>query len=161
MPASRGRPVWLPSRARLGGRRVDIVEAHIAYPTGLIARPAAALVGAPLVLFSHGADILAIPTRSTRHARLARSTYGAAALIVANSRFLAGEIARRYPDVADRVRVLSPGIEVERFATASTASRSGVLFVGRLIPEKGVDVLIRAMAASGAARGGAGSALPG
>ncbi len=140
--------------ARLGGRHVDIVEAHIAYPTGLVARPAARLVGAPLVLFSHGADVLAIPTRSARHARLARSTYGAAALIVANSRFLAGEIARRYPNVADRVRVLSPGIDVERFTADSTASRGGVLFVGRLIPEKGADVLIRAMAASSASRGG-------
>jgi glycosyltransferase involved in cell wall biosynthesis len=139
-------------RSRIGGGRIDIVEAHIAYPTGLIARPAAALSGAPLVLFSHGADVLAIPTRSTRHARLARSTYGSAALIVANSRFLAGEIRRRYPGVADRVRVLSPGIDVQRFTTDAHVSRAGILFVGRLIPEKGVDVLIRALAAVGRAQ---------
>jgi glycosyltransferase involved in cell wall biosynthesis len=133
------------SRAR--HRRFDVVEAHIAYPTGLIARPVAALVGAPLVLFAHGADVLDLPARSARHARLAAWTYGSAAIIVANSRFLAGEIESRYPAVAGRVRVLSPGIELERFSADPSTARAGVLFVGRLIPEKGVDVLIRAMAA--------------
>ena len=137
--------IALASRAR--GRRFDVVEAHIAYPTGLIARPVAAFAGAPLVLFAHGADVLDLPARSARHARLARSTYRSAALIVANSRFLAAEIAARYPAVADRVRVLTPGIELERFSAVPPASRGGVLFVGRLVPEKGVDVLIRAMAA--------------
>ena len=132
--------------ARLRGRHVDIVEAHIAYPTGLIARPAAALLGAPLVLFAHGSDVRDLPTRSRRHARLARSTYRSAALIVANSEFLAGEIGRRCPGVAERVRVLTPGIELERFANDTTGPREGVLFVGRLIPEKGADVLIGAMA---------------
>jgi len=139
--------------ARLRRARIDIVEAHIAYPTGIIARPAARLVGAPLVLFAHGADVLAIPTRSTRHAHLAASTYGAASLVVANSHFLAGEIGRRYPDVADRVRVLSPGIELQQFTNDLAGSRAGVLFVGRLVPDKGVDVLIRAMAALGAPGG--------
>jgi glycosyltransferase involved in cell wall biosynthesis len=132
--------------ARLRGQRVDIVEAHIAYPTGLIARPVAALLGAPLVLFAHGADVMDIPRRSGRHARLARSTYAAADVIIANSRFLAGEIEARYPEVADRVRILTPGIEFERFTPDPAATRGGILFVGRLVPEKGVDVLIRAMA---------------
>lgn len=134
--------------ARLRRRRIDVVEAHIAYPTGLLARPVAALLGAPLVLFAHGADILTIPARSRRHAQLARSTVRAADLIVANSAFLAGEIARRYPSVTDRVRVLTPGIELDLFTAAPDVStRAGILFVGRLIPEKGADVLIRAIAA--------------
>jgi glycosyltransferase involved in cell wall biosynthesis len=139
---------WMALVSRIRGPRFDVVEAHIAYPTGLIARPVAALVGAPLVLFAHGADVLELPARSARHARLASSTYGSAALIVANSLFLAGEIGTRYPAVARRVRVLTPGIELERFSVDPSTARAGVLFVGRLIPEKGVDVLIRAMAAT-------------
>jgi glycosyltransferase involved in cell wall biosynthesis len=139
--------------ARFGARHVDIVEAHIAYPTGLVARPAAALVGAPLVLFAHGADVRDIPRRSRRHARLARSTYASAALIVANSDFLAGEIRARFPVASGRVRVLTPGIELDRFAHDPMAPRDGVLFVGRLIPEKGAGVLIRAMALVGGAEG--------
>jgi glycosyltransferase involved in cell wall biosynthesis len=133
-------------RARGRGLRIDIVEAHIAYPTGVIARPVAALLGAPLVLYAHGADVLSLPERSANHLRLARSTFGAASLIVANSRFLAGEIGRRFPAVVDRVSVISPGIDFDGFGTDTAEPRSGVLFVGRLIPEKGVDVLVRAMA---------------
>ena len=144
---------------RVRGRRFDVVEAHIAYPTGLIARPVAALAGARLVLFAHGADVVNVPARSARHGRLARSTYGSASLIVANSQFLAGEIGRRFPGVVDKVRVLSPGIELERFRSDPTGPRAGVLYVGRLIPEKGVDVLIRAMARLGAENGHGGGAV--
>jgi glycosyltransferase involved in cell wall biosynthesis len=133
-------------RSRLERERIDIVEAHIAYPTGLIARPVAAALGAPLVLFAHGADVRDLPERSGRHARLAASTLGAATLVVANSEFLAGDIARRFPRVADRVRVLTPGIELDRFAPGPPESRSGVLFVGRLIPQKGADILVEAIA---------------
>jgi glycosyltransferase involved in cell wall biosynthesis len=131
---------------RLRGRRVDAVEAHIAYPTGLIARPAAWFLGAPLVLFAHGSDVRDLPARSPRHAHLARSTLGSAALVVANSEFLAGEIGRWFPGISERVRVLSPGIEVGRFRADAAVARRGVLYVGRLVPQKGADVLIRAMA---------------
>jgi glycosyltransferase involved in cell wall biosynthesis len=136
---------------RLRRRRVDVVEAHIAYPTGLIARPVAWLLGAPLVLFAHGADVLDIPTRSKRHGQLARRTYGAARLVIANSTFLATEIQRRYPKVGPRVRVISPGIETALFEGdgGSDTPRSGILFVGRLVPDKGVDVLIQAVAGLG------------
>ncbi len=134
--AKYGSLAWASGRAalesRIRGPRFDMVEAHIAYPTGLIARPVAALAGAPLVLFAHGADVMDLPARSARHARLARSTFRSAALIVANSRFLATEIALRDPVVAGRVRVLTPGIELDevhagrglcrRLATASCSS---------------------------------------
>jgi glycosyltransferase involved in cell wall biosynthesis len=134
---------------RLRGRRVDVVEAHIAYPTGLIARPAAWLLGAPLVLFAHGGDVRDLPARSALHARLAGATLASAALIIANSHFLAGEIARWFPATTDRVRVLSPGIELDRFRSAPAVERTGVLFVGRLVPTKGADVLLRAIATLG------------
>jgi len=136
-------------RARFRREHVDVVEAHIAYPTGLVARPVAAALGAPLVLFAHGADVRDLRDRSQRHARLAASTLGAASLVVANSDFLAGEIARRFPEVADRVRVLTPGIELDRFVPGPAEERSGVLFVGRLVPRKGADVLVEAVARLG------------
>ena len=139
--------------SRIAGPRFDIVESHIAYPTGLIARPVAALAGAPLVLFAHGADVMDVPARSSWHARLARSTFRSAALIIANSQFLAGEIANRDPTVAERIRILTPGIELRRFTTdvPATAPR-GVVFVGRLVKRKGADVLVRAIACLGEAR---------
>jgi hypothetical protein len=43
--------------ARLRGRRPQIVEAHIAYPTALPAWMLARIVGARLVVYSHGSDV--------------------------------------------------------------------------------------------------------
>jgi glycosyltransferase involved in cell wall biosynthesis len=148
------RAIAFATLARARGKRVDVVEAHIAYPTGLVARPVARMLGAPLVLFAHGADVLDIPRRSPLHHSLARATFGAARLIVANSHFLAGELRREFPLTADQVIALSPGIELDRFGGPSddVRPRRGLLFVGRLIAEKGCAILIRAMAAIEPAR---------
>ena len=46
---------------------------------------------------------------------------------------------------AERVRVVYGGVDVARFRPDPAVDRSGVLFVGRLTPHKGVDVLLSAM----------------
>lgn len=45
----------------------------------------------------------------------------------------------------DRWSILYAGIDTEHFQPRQGNGRSGVLFVGRLLPHKGVDVLIQAM----------------
>jgi len=45
----------------------------------------------------------------------------------------------------DRWSILYAGIDIDRFRPADGARREGVLFVGRLLPHKGVDVLIQAV----------------
>jgi glycosyltransferase involved in cell wall biosynthesis len=83
-----------------------------------------------------------VAVESTVH-RLTRA-YGTVRWFISPSRFLAGKMAQGgvYPD---RLRVLDHFVD-----TASTASKTvaggQVLFAGRLAPEKGVDVLIEAMA---------------
>ena len=47
-----------------GGRPFDVVETHIAFPTGLVAWPIATLGGARLSLFCHGSDVIVLPWRS-------------------------------------------------------------------------------------------------
>ena len=45
----------------------------------------------------------------------------------------------------DRWSIILGGIDAQRFRPAAGAKRAGVLFVGRLLPHKGIDVLIRAI----------------
>ncbi|MFD2077881.1 phosphatidylinositol alpha-1,6-mannosyltransferase [Actinopolymorpha cephalotaxi] len=137
-----------------------VVEAHIAHPSGAFAWPLAARLRAPLVLFAHGSDVLRLPGRSWVDARLCRFVFERADLVVANSRYLAGEVARRFHRPAERTAVVSPGIRYADLAAARVASETGsetgaggrgsrpyeLLFVGNLVHRKGLDVLLAALA---------------
>ncbi len=66
-------------------------------------------------------------------------------LILGCSRFVTENIARRFPEIADRCHHLHNGVD-ERFLEVPSRpdeSRT-VLFVGRVSPEKGVHVLVEA-----------------
>jgi glycosyltransferase involved in cell wall biosynthesis len=78
--------------------------------------------------------------------RLTRA-YGSVAVFISPSRFLAGKLRQAgvYPD---RLRVLDHFVETAT-TPAKAAPGGQVLFAGRLAPEKGVDVLIEALARVG------------
>lgn len=137
-------------RALAGPRPAAVVEAHIAYPTGLFALPVAARLRAPLVLFAHGSDVLRLPDRSGPDRALARRVFGRAALVIANSDYLAGEVSARLGVDPARVAVVPPGIKYDNFVAARQArtndERADLLFVANLIPRKGLDVLLDALA---------------
>lgn len=137
---------------RLKRRRYDIVEAHIAFPTGLPAWIAARVGGSKLVLFAHGSDVTKVPWRSRISTTLARFVFQRADLIVANSSFTATHVARLGPLLREPV-VISPGIEVPDEIAAKGRGRRGILFVGRLTREKGVRELIEAFASLAGQRG--------
>jgi glycogen(starch) synthase len=130
------------------------VEAHVAYPTALLGWAAARIVGARLVVYSHGSDVTGdgadgIPRlvgRSAFHHRLARRVFRAADLLVANSSFIEAQLISRFHVDPQRVVVVSPGINYWLFSKAgSPGSRSGILFVGRLARGKGVHELVQAV----------------
>lgn len=125
----------------------DVVEAHIAFPTGMFAWPIALRHRTPMVLFAHGADIMQIPRRSRVHATAARLLLGRADHIICNSQFLAEHLESDFKVPRERWSVISPGIVAARFISHARppANRDGLLFVGQLIPNKGAQVLLQAL----------------
>ncbi|MFF2909316.1 glycosyltransferase family 4 protein [Paenibacillus sp. NPDC057934] len=105
----------------------------------------------PAVLFLH--SLTFVPASDKTAARLARAD-----LIVANSASLQQRLARRFPHIKHSIHVVPLGADLSRFAPVSQPERLrlrglhrlppafNVLFVGRIIPRKGVPVLIRAVA---------------
>lgn len=129
-------------------RRPQIVEAHIAYPTGLIAWPIARLLRSKLVLYCHGTDVTVLGLKNWVHRRVSRYLLGRADLLVANSRFISSFLQANYGVSHDRIVTWSPGIDMQRFGGGATSEHDPkqVLYVGRLDEGKGVDVLLQAMA---------------
>jgi glycosyltransferase involved in cell wall biosynthesis len=79
-----------------------------------------------------------------------------AAAIVAVSPTVAGSIAAGLPDVADRIHTIPNGADPSRFEVGPSPelrrrlgldSSPVLLYLGRVVPEKGCDDLIRAVAA--------------
>ena len=104
----------------------------------------------PLVLFLH--SLTFVPKT-----RAILGSLQHADLIIANSRSLQKRLAKRFPRRAEVIRVVPLGADLDRFVPPSLTERERlrhtyrlpqaftVLFVGRIIPRKGVSVLIRAV----------------
>lgn len=142
-----GSAMWLAIKSLLRRRPPHIVEAHIAFPTGLLAWPVARLCRAKLVLFFHGGDLREVASRSRWHVRAARFLFARADLLVANSAFTRSGAIGGYGVDPDRIVIWSPGIDTELFRPLEQVRRNPreVLFVGRLNEEKGADILIDAV----------------
>lgn len=132
----------------------DLILSAWAYPDGWAAVELGHRAGLPVVVKVHGSDILTlarVPGRGKRTADAMRNADG----IVAVSRDLADKVVGMGADPA-RVTVVYDGIDPGRFFPGSRREarrRVGIqgneriiLFVGNLVPVKGVDVLIDACA---------------
>ncbi|CAM4013359.1 glycosyltransferase family 4 protein [Cohnella lubricantis] len=84
------------------------------------------------------------------------SCLAAADRVLVNSEYLKADVASRVPRAASKIGIVYPGVDPQRFAgwnpDAERAARGWqnrriVLYVGRLIPLKGVHLLLEAMPA--------------
>jgi glycosyltransferase involved in cell wall biosynthesis len=128
-------------------QRAVAVHAHWIAPAGLVALAVRVLTGVPYVVTIHGAD--AYTLRGALAGRLKRIVLGRAAAVLPVS----DDIARTL-GLAD-APVLRMGVDTRaiRGAVGARAPHEGLLvYIGRLVDKKGVDVLLDAVARVASAR---------
>ena len=129
--------------------RPAVVHAHWLVPQGLVLRLLAWLSPEfpPWVVTSHGADLHSL--RSAPFVALKRWVARGATRLTVVSRAMVEEIRALGVD-GDRVAVEPMGTDLRHRFTVDpsvTREREQLLFVGRLVPKKGVEHLLRAMPA--------------
>jgi glycosyltransferase involved in cell wall biosynthesis len=142
------------ARELIGAERPDVVLTFWAHPDGEAAVRAARECGAPVVSLVGGSDVLMLTRHAGRRARVANVLRSSDA-VVAVSRDLAVKI-QALGVAPEKVSVWSRGIDSSIFCPGSRAAareRLGMppdvpalLWVGRMVPVKGLDVLLTACA---------------
>lgn len=126
---------------------VDVLHAHWLVPQGLMAACLQWLPGRviPFVVTSHGADLYALKGRLFNRIRRFVLRRASAASVVSSAMC---DLLESTGMPVEKVHVLPMGVDVEGRFTPDPAmerSRSGILFVGRLVEKKGVRHLLSAM----------------
>jgi glycosyltransferase involved in cell wall biosynthesis len=136
---------YLAARRLLRRRRFDVIHAHWLLPQGLIARRLSRIFRIPYVVTSHGGDLFGL--RGRLATSLKRHVAADAAVLTVVSSAMRAEAARiglRPP----RLDVLPMGVDLqERFVPDDSIARAAdeLLFVGRLVPKKGLVHLFNAL----------------
>jgi phosphatidyl-myo-inositol dimannoside synthase len=153
--------LYLPTRrarreieAAIARHRPDLVLLDPAWPLGLLGRR----LSVPYGVVLHGAEV-AIPGRLPFVASSLRRVLVGASVAVAAGQYCAGEARRNAADRMPPVVVVAPGVDTERFTPLDPAGRRAaraelgvgddallVVSYSRLVPRKGMDVLIEASA---------------
>jgi phosphatidyl-myo-inositol dimannoside synthase len=147
------RAVWR-LRRLLAAERIGMVHCGRCLPEGVMALALKLLTGVPYACYVHGEDV-GTARASREHVVLVRRVFGAASLVIANSRNTERILREEWGLGSDRVRLLYPGVDTERFVPAAAdesvrrrlgwAGRTVVLTVGRLQLRKGHDQMILAL----------------
>jgi teichuronic acid biosynthesis glycosyltransferase TuaC len=133
------------------GQRIDLIHAHAALPCGHAAVLLSQELNIPCIVTVHGLDAY-FDNQVHGYAgewckRVARFVYRSASRVVC----ISDKVAKRVVDGADGVvntKVIYNGVDAQMFSPASTDCTSNtILSVGNLIPIKGHELLLQALAA--------------
>jgi len=132
--------------------RPDLIYAHWAYPDGWAAVELGHAAGLPVVIKVHGSDILVLASYRGRRHRTIEVLQRADGVVAVSQ-----DLARRMVEMGARagnIHVVYSGIDREVFRPGSRAEARRslglpadipiILFVGNLLPVKGLDVLVEA-----------------
>jgi phosphatidyl-myo-inositol dimannoside synthase len=141
------------SLARETGASLVVIDP--ALPLGLVG----GVLGLPYALVLHGAEVT-VPGRLPVGRQALAAVLGRARLVVCAGRYPAGEARRAAPSMAAPVVEVPPGVDLERFRPLTDEEKAKaralwglppggplVVSISRLVPRKGMDVLITAAAA--------------
>lgn len=120
----------------------DVIHAHWWFPSGLVGTWLSRLAHTPLVTTMHGTDVRM--ARSVSMSRPAfRHVLHNSSVVTAVSRWLAHEAQSL---VSAPAPVVAPmPVATDLFTPAGPRTQNKLLFVGRLTPQKGVDLLLQAL----------------
>lgn len=138
---------YLAARRLMQRRKIDVVHAHWLIPQGLIARRLRSGTAAPYLVTSHGGDLFGLRGRLLEV--LKRRVAGSSSAMSVVSTAMRDE-AMRIGLHPPRLAVLPMGVDLrERFVADAQVERARdeILFVGRLVPKKGLPHLLDAMPA--------------
>jgi glycosyltransferase involved in cell wall biosynthesis len=125
--------------------RFDVVHAHI-YASAAAAAVAVQATGTPLVVTEH----TEAPWRGPRARVVSRRTYAQASAIIAVSTAIRDLLTSHYGVEPAKARIVLPvgdlALPHTRSSPADGVGPPVIGFIGRLCPEKGVDVLLHAFA---------------
>lgn len=138
---------YLAARRLLRQRQIDIVHAHWLIPQGLIARRLKAVASIPYVVTSHGGDLFGLRGRMLAMLkRRVANTSSAMTVVSTAMRDEAARIGLQPPELV----VLPMGVDLRQRFVADVhmeRAQNELLFVGRLVPKKGLPHLLDAMPA--------------
>ena len=132
-------------------QRIDLVHAHAPLPCGHAALLLSAELGLPYVVSVHGLDAFGTTQVHGRPGewcrRISQRVYRSSRRVICISEHVREQVLEGVGGKC-RTSVVYNGVDAERFSPGRESSSAGpvVLSVGNLIPIKGHDLLIRAVA---------------
>ncbi|MGH6902641.1 MAG: glycosyltransferase, partial [Geminicoccaceae bacterium] len=134
--------------------RFDVIDAHYFYPDGVAAVMLGRRLGKPVVITARGTDVNLIPDYRLPRRWIRWAAARAAGIVAVSEALRARLVELGVP--GSRVQVLRNGVDLELFAPGDRAAArqtlglgvdgSVVLSVGQLIPRKGHDLALQAVA---------------